>query len=30
MPMKVLKFKTPNEIFQSYTNKYFQVSVFTL
>lgn len=30
MPMKVLKFKTPNEIFQSYTNKYFQVSVFAL
>lgn len=30
MPMKVLKFKTPNEIFQLHTNKYFQVSVFTL
>ena len=30
MPMKVLNFKTPNEIFQLYTNKYFQVSCFTL
>jgi transposase, IS30 family len=30
MPMKVLKFKTPNEIFHLHTHKTFPVSVFTL
>ena len=30
MPMKVLKFKTPNEIFYLHTHKTFPVSVFTI
>jgi hypothetical protein len=30
MPMKVLKFKTPSEVFHTYSNIYFPVSVFTL
>jgi transposase, IS30 family len=30
MPMKVLKFNTPSEVFHTYSNVYFPVSVFTL